>query len=80
MGEHRTAIGCYEKAVALFRSEAERFYFGESLVRLGDCHRDLGDLAGAREAWRRALTVFDDLGSPDADSVRDKLVEIDESS
>jgi hypothetical protein len=40
---------------------------------VGDTHHAAGDLDAAGTAWRRALTVLDDLAHPDADQVRAKL-------
>jgi hypothetical protein len=43
------------------------------LVHLGDTHAAAGDHAQARRAWRRAMTILDELGQPGAERVRAKL-------
>jgi hypothetical protein len=36
-------------------------------------HGENGDFEQARYAWRRSLTILDELGHPDAEKVRSKL-------
>jgi len=44
---------------------------------LGHAHHTLGDLARARQHYERALMLYADLGSPDADDVRGHLASLD---
>lgn len=46
-----------EAAVALARATAYAPRFFDAWVDLGDLRRELGDVAGAREAWQRALAL-----------------------
>jgi hypothetical protein len=43
------------------------------LTHLGDAYRAAGDEQAAGLAWRRALTILDDLRHTDADAVRARL-------
>ena len=45
----------------------------EDAYRLGDTHHVADDLDAARQAWQHALTILDDLASPDASLVEAKL-------
>ena len=40
---------------------------------LGHAHHDLGDAERAREQWRQALALYEELGVPEADEVRTHL-------
>ena len=73
LGAYREAAGCYRRSVALFQAIGDRYYGAETLAHLGDTLDAAGDRDAAREAWRSALTVFTDLGHPDADQIRRKL-------
>ncbi|TDC43982.1 helix-turn-helix domain-containing protein [Micromonospora sp. KC213] len=74
LGRHRRAIRCYHRALNLFIQIGERYDEAETLTRLGDSRYSLGDRAGAVRTWQRALRILDNLGHPDAEQVRDRLV------
>ena len=44
---------------------------------LGHAHHSLGDTAEARRQYERALTLYDDLRSPQADRIRAHLAALD---
>ncbi len=52
-------------------------YEADTLTRLGDTHHATGDTDAARSAWRYALTILNNLGHPNADTVRAKLDHIE---
>ena len=62
------------RAVEMFLELGDRYNEADALVHLGDCHRELGDAAAAREAWQRALRLLDVLGHTTAREVRARLV------
>lgn len=66
------AEDCYERSVTLAR-KLNHYREADTLTRLGDSHQAAGDLAAARAAWHRALSILTDLNHPDADNVRAKL-------
>ncbi|MEO3746477.1 tetratricopeptide repeat protein [Plantactinospora sp. B5E13] len=74
LGQHGRAAFCYHRALGLFAQIGDRFDEADTLTRLGDSRSSSGDRAGAVRTWRRALHILDDLGHPDADRARDRLV------
>jgi DNA-binding SARP family transcriptional activator/Tfp pilus assembly protein PilF len=76
---HREAVDCYRRSLALCREVGNRS--GEATVHdhLGDTHRAAGDPEAARAAWQDALDILDALDHTDAERVRSKLRELDES-
>ncbi|MFC7709959.1 AfsR/SARP family transcriptional regulator [Micromonospora lupini] len=77
LGDDLRAITCYEHALELFAQVHDRYAVASTYVNLGGSHRALADLGGARAAWRRALSILDDLGDADADSLRADLEQLD---
>ena len=45
----------------------------QTLVHLGDAEHATGDLAAARHAWLRALSLLEELDHPEAEQVRARL-------
>ena len=43
-------------------------------------HNNAGDVAAARDAWHRALTILNDLHLPEAESVRASLESLDQAA
>lgn len=74
LGRYRRAVSCYHRALILITQIGDRYDEAETLNRLGDSRWSLGDRAGAIRTWQRALRIFDDLGHPDAEGVRHRLV------
>jgi len=73
LGHHPHAVSCYREALRLL-GENERTYQRASVLRnLGTTYRASGDQAAAGRAWREAAAIFDELGHPEADLVRDLL-------
>ncbi|NIH84486.1 AfsR/SARP family transcriptional regulator [Amycolatopsis granulosa] len=73
LGHLDEAVRCFEKAVHMYRRQGSRYYESRSLNHLGDAHQARGDVAAARGAWRAALELLEELGSPDAGQIRAKL-------
>jgi tetratricopeptide (TPR) repeat protein len=67
------AIDTYWQVAAHRREIGHRQGEATSLQALGTVLRDSGDIDGARAAWRRALTIFEELGDPEADRLRATL-------
>ncbi|GAB3411495.1 hypothetical protein [Flindersiella endophytica] len=61
----------------LFLDLGDRFHEAETLTRLGDTHHSMGSTRLARAAWRRAVSILDDLDHPAADEVRAHLTSAD---
>ncbi|MET7473011.1 tetratricopeptide repeat protein [Streptomyces sp. NPDC005648] len=73
LGRFAEAVDCYEQALRLFRKTGDRRSEGIGLAYLGDTLDAAGEPEAARAAWTRALAVFDELGLPEADPLRDRL-------
>lgn len=73
MGQPAQAIACYTRALDVHRRLMDRFHESEALIGLGDTCHGAGDRQGARQAWRDALVILDDLGHPDGDKLRAKI-------
>ncbi|MFC0530687.1 AfsR/SARP family transcriptional regulator [Phytohabitans kaempferiae] len=72
-GRHAEALDRLDAALELAEKLDERRSAAVSLHELGITHDELGERAAAREAWRRALVLFEALGVPEADEVRRRL-------
>jgi tetratricopeptide (TPR) repeat protein len=72
MDEHAKAVACYRRALSACQ-ELDSYYQAVILTHLGDALQAVGDPGPAREAWRRALVILDQLGHADAAEVRVKF-------
>jgi DNA-binding SARP family transcriptional activator/tetratricopeptide (TPR) repeat protein len=70
---HAEAIGCFRTSVRIYEELRARYYQAAVLVHLGDACQAAGEPAGARQAWRDALDILDDLQHPDAERARARL-------
>ena len=55
------------------RAMEDRHAEGIVLAHLGDTYGALSDTAAARESWRAAQAILDDLAHPEAEALRAKL-------
>jgi tetratricopeptide (TPR) repeat protein len=74
LGRHEQAVERYQEALDLARVLGDRYHEAVVLDHLGDVHRDAGHPDAARGAWQGALDTLVELGHPDADQVRAKLL------
>jgi DNA-binding SARP family transcriptional activator len=74
-GDSRLAIKCYQEALKVLPGVGPRSVLPRAnlLTELGDTYEATGDSHAARQAWRDALHIFEDLRHPDADFVRARL-------
>jgi len=79
LGHHTEALDCYRQAVELFQRLGARYYQASALAALGDAEHAADHPVDARDAWRQALTILDQLAHPDAEAVRNKLHDPDDS-
>jgi tetratricopeptide (TPR) repeat protein len=77
LGEHERAVECYRNAVRLWQDTGNRHGQADALANLGHALLALDRAHDARDAWVKALTIFDDLDHPDAKSVRASLERLD---
>jgi DNA-binding SARP family transcriptional activator/tetratricopeptide (TPR) repeat protein len=73
LGQHRQAITCYQRALDLYRRSSYRIDVAEILDHLGDAQQAAGDNEAAHQSWSQALDILDELGEPEAETVRRKL-------
>ncbi|MCI2418684.1 tetratricopeptide repeat protein [Saccharopolyspora sp. K220] len=72
--DHSTeALNLYRRAVELRREIGHRPGEAHSLRGLGAALHAAGDLDGSRTCWQQALVIFEELGDPEADEVRQEL-------
>lgn len=77
LGRHGEAVRRYEEAIGLFRVTADRYHEAETLLRLGDTLLTTENPAAAREAWRAAAVILDELGDATAGDAHDRLARLD---
>ncbi|NUT36316.1 MAG: tetratricopeptide repeat protein, partial [Hamadaea sp.] len=73
LGQYAEAVGYFQKAIDRSRELGDYRHEASHLVRIGDTHEAAGDLGAARQAWRAALKIYDEIEHPDAASLRAKL-------
>jgi len=67
------AVACYQQARQLCREFDDRYDEALILVHLGDTSLAADDPESAAAAWQDAVTIFEDLGLPEATDLRVKL-------
>ncbi|HEV2373217.1 MAG TPA: BTAD domain-containing putative transcriptional regulator [Streptosporangiaceae bacterium] len=77
LSHHAEAISSYEQALQLEQAIGDHYNYARTLVCLGDVHHDGGDRDAARDAWRQALVILDELHHPDARQVHGKLLTLE---
>ena len=60
----------FQHALDIRREHKNRHHIAETLHYLGKALRGRGQTSEARESWLEALSIFDDLGAPEAAQVR----------
>jgi tetratricopeptide (TPR) repeat protein len=73
LGEHEAAVDCFTSAFEQLANAGDRADTAECLLWRGDSRLALDEVESAREDWRRALTIMEDLQLPLADTVRARL-------
>lgn len=79
LGDHDRAITCYGDARRLHHEDGDRYNEALVLSHLGDSYLALGRSQDAASAWNTALTIFTDLGHPDARGIQRRLEALAES-
>lgn len=77
LGEYAAAVTSYRRAIDLFRDIGDRHLSSRALIHLAETYRATGRPDSARDAYRKALIVLDELGHPDAGEVRTELLSLD---
>jgi DNA-binding SARP family transcriptional activator/tetratricopeptide (TPR) repeat protein len=74
LGQHAQAVDYYQQAIGLFHQTGDRHSEAAGLIRLGDIHHGSAPDT-ARAAWTQAMTVTGELGLPDTDPLRARLLQ-----
>lgn len=73
MGHYDEGLDLLRDALALRRQAGDRMGEADTLSRIAGALHDKGEASAARESWRLALLIFDELGAPQADEIRIRL-------
>jgi tetratricopeptide (TPR) repeat protein len=73
LGQFDRAVDCHQRAIELYLALGDRIGEVEALIRLGNATYATGESVAARDTWRRALGILDDVAHPDAEHVRAQL-------
>jgi tetratricopeptide (TPR) repeat protein len=79
LGHHAEAVTCYRHALDLRRGLGDRYAEAATLTHLGDTYDAAGNPTAARDAYQQALDILADLNHPDADTVRTKLRDLNQT-
>jgi tetratricopeptide (TPR) repeat protein len=77
LGEPDQAVHHHELALAHCRRTGNRYEQARAHDGLATAHRELDDADQAREHWQDALTIYEELGVPEATDVRARLAELE---
>ncbi|MFG1678331.1 BTAD domain-containing putative transcriptional regulator [Micromonospora sp. NPDC049282] len=78
-GRPAEAVAAYRHALALYREFRDRYYEADTLGHLAEALVDAGDPGEATRNWQAALDILDGLGHPDAERVRRRLTDAEET-
>jgi tetratricopeptide (TPR) repeat protein len=77
-GQNELAITCHQQALALVEDLDQRHELAHAHEGIGHALHP-NDANGARDHWRRALEIYDQLGVPEAEKLRDHLAQVDQA-
>jgi tetratricopeptide (TPR) repeat protein len=75
LGRYAQAVAAYRRALACFQSIGDLYFQARVLTRLAQTEQAWRGTQEALPLWREALRLFEELGSPDAETTRDALLE-----
>jgi tetratricopeptide (TPR) repeat protein len=75
LGQFDAALDYHRQSLAACRENRDRFEEATSLDKLGQTLSAAGLPGEARQAWREALEIFDELGAPQSAEIRRRLLE-----
>jgi len=73
IGDPVTAADCFRRALSVREHAGHRLGQAQSLRALGDLLQELREADAAHASWRQALTIFEELGDPQAGELRARL-------
>ncbi|MET7478635.1 BTAD domain-containing putative transcriptional regulator [Streptomyces sp. NPDC005648] len=79
LAQYEQAVTAYRNALDLYRWVDSPLVTAGTLTRLGDTHLSAADPEAARAAWAEGLDILDRIGHADAEPLRTRLRQLDES-
>jgi tetratricopeptide (TPR) repeat protein len=73
LGNYSQAVDYRRGALELNRQLGDHYTEADTLTRLGDTYQVVGELDAARDAWRQAASILDDLRHSEAAQVHARL-------
>ncbi|TCO52898.1 ATP-binding protein [Actinocrispum wychmicini] len=80
LGHPTEALSYVDRSLAVRRRAGDQWGQADSLTRQGDILRDLDRVPEARDSWRTALELYQDLADPRAADLRTRLLAHDQSA
>lgn len=79
LGDYREAVRCYRTAIAMARELGDTHNEADTLVHMGSSYLADGDRGAARQAWRDALAILDQIDRAAAARIRADLEQLGDS-
>jgi DNA-binding SARP family transcriptional activator len=79
LGRYLDAVASYQEALRVYESAGEIRLQATTLDRLGDTYYAAADPAAARDAWKQAAAILDDVRHPAAEQTRAKIATTNDS-
>nr|MDT0663186.1 tetratricopeptide repeat protein [Micromonospora sp. DSM 115978] len=76
-GHAADSLTHHTAALAIATSTGDRYQQARAHTGLGTAHQRLADIARAREHYQQSLSLFVDLGMPEADEIHTRLTTLD---
>lgn len=73
LGQHDTAAHHYRTALNIHLENGDRRHQAATLNELGDALHKTGHLHESHDAWKHALAIYQELGTPDTTALHAKL-------
>ena len=73
IGEPGTSADCFRRALSVRQHTGDRHGQAQTLRALGDLLQELCEADAAYASWQQALTIFEELGDPQAGELRARL-------
>jgi tetratricopeptide (TPR) repeat protein len=72
-GQNTQALESFHQALIIHRKSGHRWAEGSTLLALGDLHHAMAEPESARNCWREALPIFQELNDPAVADIRARL-------
>ena len=76
-GEINQAVYMYEKSLWIDKELGRKEGMAITFANLGIAREACGDFDNARHLWDRSLRLFEEISSPNAEEVRERLADLE---